>query len=169
MYLTAQRVAPYGDSTPSAINTFLYLTHDGRSYMDVRDAILADGSPGELERQNCNVAPGGNAVHSYLDVVTRASRPTREIMAAVLAHPHPDPCHRAVHADGRFGSTWEAYHWEHEGVWCRARMGVLVSPSLAERREEVVLLGTHIVQLLAAHRYDFDGVLNTSMLGRLEA
>lgn len=84
MYLTAHRVV-----SPTAgragINAFYY-RHGDASAVDWGDpdpGFVAESEPGELVSDDIDVAPGGNLVRSYLDVVAHDSTPLEAVTQAL--------------------------------------------------------------------------------------
>ena len=67
MYVSAQRVMN-PKTHARGVNLFKY-THGGASWASVPDDYLPDSNPGELIWQDLQLAPPGNRVLSYLDVV----------------------------------------------------------------------------------------------------
>jgi hypothetical protein len=104
MYVTAQRVvAPLGDE---GINAFLHL--HGREFAWPDDpGPLASRNPGDLIERATEVAPGGNRVLAYLDVLAPDGT-ERAAIARAFAELSAD-------LDGRANPTW----YEREGVTVR--------------------------------------------------
>lgn len=84
MYLTAQRVvAPAGDH--EGINVFRY-SHGDQVWTGTAPAQLhPDADPGVLVSQIVTVAPPGNRVRSFLDLVAPEDAGLQEVRAAVEA------------------------------------------------------------------------------------
>ena len=81
MYATAHRVSRDGRS---GINAFLHL--HGQGFRWPADAsALPDENPGTLEHQVCPIKPGGNLVHSYLDVLAPDDTQRDVLLAAMKA------------------------------------------------------------------------------------
>jgi hypothetical protein len=79
MYATAHRVSRQGNS---GINAFLHL--HGRGFVWPADAAdLPESTPGTLERTSTSIPPGGNPVHSYLDIIAPDSTPRSELNHAL--------------------------------------------------------------------------------------
>jgi hypothetical protein len=67
VYLTAQHVlSPV--TQREGVNAFLYL-HEGQAWEQLALADVPDQNPGTLLAQSISVAPPGNRVRSYLDIV----------------------------------------------------------------------------------------------------
>jgi hypothetical protein len=82
MYLTAQRVrAPRGDE---GINAFFY-THGAVAWSGLPPHGIPDRNPGALVAQTVIVAPPGNRVRSYLDVIAPDETPWTEIRPALIS------------------------------------------------------------------------------------
>lgn len=79
MYATAHRVSRAGQS---GINTFLHL--HGQAFSWPQDARnLPETNSGELKGQWIQLKPGGNQVHSYLDVLAPDGTP-RSVLTQAL-------------------------------------------------------------------------------------
>jgi hypothetical protein len=92
MYLTAQRViAP--TTQREGINAFCY-RHIGQAWEHLSLADVPQDNPGILQASTISVAPAGNRVRSYLDVVTPDEVRWEEVHAALMefvAHSQPTP------------------------------------------------------------------------------
>ncbi len=90
MLLTAQRVlSPSGQE---GVNAFCHL-HGPYDWIEPPDGI-PDTNPGECVNERIAVAPGGNRVRSYLDIIAPDDTATSEILATVrhfLAHVQESP------------------------------------------------------------------------------
>jgi hypothetical protein len=67
MYLTAHHVASPAKQR-EGINVFLYF-HEGQAWELLSPPDVADRNPGVLVAQSISVAPPGNRVRSYLDII----------------------------------------------------------------------------------------------------
>jgi hypothetical protein len=83
MYLTAQRV--HSPATGNeGINAFSYV-HGPYTWQGLPPQGIPDQNPGELVVETVMVAPPGNRVRSYLDVVAPDETPWTEIRPAFMA------------------------------------------------------------------------------------
>ncbi len=81
MYATAHRVSRNGQS---GINAFLHL--HGPEFPWTRDAAsLPEDNPGRLQGTWTALPPGGNLVHSYLDILAPDGTPRAALMEALEA------------------------------------------------------------------------------------
>jgi hypothetical protein len=67
MYLTAHHVVSPATQR-KGVNTFLYF-HDGQAWEHLSPPDVPQQNPGILRAQSISVAPPGNRVRSYLDIV----------------------------------------------------------------------------------------------------
>lgn len=115
MYLTAHHVrSPQGQE---GINAFRY-AHGGHVWQGLPPEGIPDQDPGVLVEQLIRVQPPGNAVRSYLDVVTPDEVSWPEIRPAFLAfvsqaqrQPFPwsgvfGRCYFRVGMDLKLASDW---------------------------------------------------------------
>lgn len=95
MYITAHRVAaPLGDE---GINAFLHL--HGAGFVWPEDpGPLATHNPGVLSERSTEVAPGGNRVLAYLDVLAPDGTLQNDVNLAVAD--------LAADLDGKANPTW---------------------------------------------------------------
>ena len=83
MYLTAQRV--HSPATGNeGINAFFYV-HGPHIWQGLPPQGIPDQNPGELVAETVVIAPPGNRVRSYLDVVAPDETPWTEIRPAFMA------------------------------------------------------------------------------------
>jgi hypothetical protein len=80
MLLTAQRVRSLAGR--EGINAFCNL-HGPYDWVGEPPAGIPDTNPGERVHEIASIAPGGNHVQSYLDIVAPDETPTAEILAGV--------------------------------------------------------------------------------------
>lgn len=83
MYLTAQRVK-HPMSGEEGINAFSYM-HGPRLWDGLPPNGIPDEDPGELASSRVAVAPPGNRVRSYVDIVAPDETPWTEIRPAFIA------------------------------------------------------------------------------------
>jgi hypothetical protein len=89
MYITAQRVRSPSLGAREGINAFFNLHDEEGAQAEDWDNPsldrLADVNPGVLVDQECDLAPGGNQVRSFLDVVTANTTDLSQLGAALEA------------------------------------------------------------------------------------
>ena len=135
MYITAQRVRPRdSNASDNCINTILYTAKPEITWREQRDAVMKNESPGEVVRQICEVAPGGNPVRSYLDVVAPDTTPLATVVHAIMDMDYPP----------RFPQRWE-----RQLVWCRLALIGSIAPRWDDER---CVLMARIIRLLGAYR-----------------
>jgi hypothetical protein len=90
MYLTAQRVrhVPTG---AEGINAFYYFSHVDVWNPAVRPPTIPDQDPGELVHSIITLAPPGNRVRSYLDIVARDLTPASTLRLAFATATNVQP------------------------------------------------------------------------------
>ena len=133
MYVTAHRVrAPSGEL---GINAFLHLHGEGFAWPS-NPSRLPEANPGRIARKAAALAPGGNAVLSYLDVLARDGT-----MSSKVA--------RALHAfEAVLVKSPNPAVFNHAGV--TIRFGAVKSRGRGpERLSELRALGTYVEWLLA--------------------
>lgn len=85
MFLTAHRVVKPSENGRAGINTFYY-RHGNEAPIDWTNpdpTLVAETYPGVLVSDDVEVAPGGNLVRSYLDVVVHDSAPLATVVEAL--------------------------------------------------------------------------------------
>lgn len=92
MYLTAHHVTSPTDQR-QGINAFLY-RHETLSWDGMPPVEIPSQNPGTLVAQSISVAPPGNRVRSYLDIVAPDDTPWNEIRIGLMdfvGQMQPDP------------------------------------------------------------------------------
>jgi hypothetical protein len=133
--VTAHRVvSPMEDE---GVNSFLHLHGSGFAWPD-NPAPLPENNPGNLEERSTEVAPGGNRVKSYLDVLAPDGTGRGEVQEAIAG--------LSAELDGKANPTW----FEHGRV--TVRFGVepaIEKKGLPKKVEELRVLGAAIDQIMA--------------------
>jgi hypothetical protein len=83
MYLTAQRVVQL-QTAREGVNAYHY-AHRARGWDAAPPDTLPEADPGVLVAEKLEIAPAGNRVRSYLDVVAPDDAPWPEVRAAFLS------------------------------------------------------------------------------------
>jgi hypothetical protein len=83
MYVTAHHVVRPGTNL-DGINAFCY-RHGPIIWAGLPPAGIPDENPGELAASSATVAPGGNRVRSYLDIIMPDEAPWTEVRACFIA------------------------------------------------------------------------------------
>jgi len=106
MYVCAQRVRqPKRQGGAEGINAFCYLHRMDPWGKGSEKPVLPEVNPGSLIDSLIEVAPPGNAVRSYLDVVSQDSVTLDRIIRAIRNHPVPKSL---------------PMEWTSDDVWCRS-------------------------------------------------
>jgi hypothetical protein len=82
MYLTAHHVVSPAKQR-EGVNAFFYL-HQGQAWEHLSPFDVAERNPGTLVAQSISVAPPGNRVRSYLDIVAPDDVRWEEVHAALM-------------------------------------------------------------------------------------
>src|SRR6185369_12002321 len=135
MYVTAHRVV--SSMEEEGVNAFLHLHGSGFAWPD-NPAPLPENNPGNLEERSTEVAPGGNSVKSYLDVLAPDGTGRAEVQEAVAA--------LGAELDGKANPTW----YEHGRVTIRFGVDPGIEKKGLERKvKEIQVLAAAVDRLMA--------------------
>jgi hypothetical protein len=132
MYICAQRVRrPERQGGSEGINAFFYVHRIDPWGEGYDKPILPERNPGSLVDSAIEVAPPGNAVRSYLDVVSRDDVTLDRIIRAIRNHPAPKSF---------------PVEWSGDAVWCRIGVDFAMESGWENELEQLM---ARIVILLA--------------------